>query len=180
MHDELSLDAARASILHGFDLARKDGLLYLSVCSPHCHADTHREVKVSPGCWSEIKTSVCKAGTRACRTSGVTLCCRGCVMLQGLTYMRCYGLCSHAMAVTKHKAATLLLDMHGSMLEYLKTHDSVPAGHSVDQMLYNYARMQNGTWTTATNLVSPVERSPPSVGIFYQDKTRFHSTIDLR
>lgn len=91
--------------------------------------------------------------------------------------MRCYGLCSHAMAVTKHKAATLLLDMHGGMLDYLETHDSAHAGHSIDQMLYNYARMQNGTWTTATNLVSPVERNPPSVGIFYQDKTRFPSTV---
>ena len=36
LHDDVSHTVARRAILHGMDLAREDGLLYLGSCGPWC------------------------------------------------------------------------------------------------------------------------------------------------
>ena len=36
LHDDVSHTVARRAILHGMDLGRKDGLLYLGGCGPWC------------------------------------------------------------------------------------------------------------------------------------------------
>ena len=43
LHDELSHAAARRALLHGMELARSDGLLYLGICQPWCHEDSVQE-----------------------------------------------------------------------------------------------------------------------------------------
>ena len=88
---------------------------------------------------------------------------------QGLKYARIFGWCGHALAFTKHRAATLLQDMHTSMLDYLSKHDTYEWGQSMDMMLGQYSRGHNGTWTIATNLVGHMGE----VGVFYQDRERF-------
>ena len=41
LHDDVSHTVARRAILHGMDLARKDGLLYLGSCGPLCRDDAY-------------------------------------------------------------------------------------------------------------------------------------------
>ena len=40
LHDDLSTTNARKVILHGMDIARSDGVLYMGVCEPECLAET--------------------------------------------------------------------------------------------------------------------------------------------
>ena len=42
LHDDLSTTDARKVILHGMDLARNDGVLYLGICEPTCLAETEQ------------------------------------------------------------------------------------------------------------------------------------------
>lgn len=142
LHDDLSVSAARAAILHGFDLARSDGWLYLGICQTRCKNESW---------FGEVSFAKCGGGV-----------------------------CSHAIAVTKHRAATLIQDLHTSMVEdHLSWAKDYPGAHSMDRMLSNYADYRNGTWVVGTNLNAPAESETElkSIGLFYQDRARFHSTI---
>lgn len=137
LQEDVSLAAARNAILHGFDLARSDGWLYLAVCPTEYFPETEQ--------------------------------------YQGLTYSKMVGWCAHALAFTKHRAASIMHEMHTSMKEdFLTQFPSYSFGHGVDQMLSQYGHIHNGTWTVATNL----QGKHNAVGLFYQDRERFHSTIN--
>lgn len=141
LHDDLSLAAAQAAILHGFELARSDGWLYLGVCWPRC--------------WDESAQ-----------------------VFQGLNYSRCSGECTHALAFTKHKAATMLMDLRVGMKDYMSAQgqDTYRVGEAIDQMMATYSYVRNGTWVAGLNLNS----SHGHQGLFYQDRDRFHPTIEER
>ena len=59
LHDNLTLAAARAAILHGFSLARTDGWLYLGVCQTGGHGQ----------CWNG--TTVIHNGVEYAKCTGV-------------------------------------------------------------------------------------------------------------
>ena len=142
LHDDLSASTARRAILHGFEVARSDGWMYLGICQTRCANESKHE---------------------------------------GVAFAKCgSGVCSHAIAVTKHKAATLLKDVHTAMLDFVDKYEEYPGGHSMDRLLSNYAEYgMNGTWTVGTNLVAPVEsrNGRGAIGLFYQDRARFRTTI---
>ena len=50
-------------------------------------------------------------------------------------------------------------------------------GHSIDQMLKEHSVQRNGTWTAGTNLRVPMQSGDTNVGLFFQDKDQFPSTI---
>ena len=90
---------------------------------------------------------------------------------------KCVNLCTHAMAVTKRKAATLMNELHDSIHADFRQHNyhSIHLGFVIDQMLKVYQRRRNGTWTVGTNLWSAQDYN--QIGAFYQDRWRVHSTI---
>ena len=65
-------------------------------------------------------------------------------------FRKCAGLCTHALAVTKRKAATLVADVHASVLADMaeKGYDSMPFGYTIDQMLRVHMRRKtaHGWW----------------------------------
>ena len=145
LHGDVSLAAAQAAILHGFDLARSEGWLYLGMCTATCSTETEQ-------------------------------------VYQGLTFAKSTGFCSHALAFTKHRAATIFSDMHRSMREdYMPVHGSREFGESIDQLLEQYSHGSNGTWIVGSNLSKEdnTDGQWPVVytGLFYQDRSRFKSTI---
>ena len=143
LHDKMSPAAARAAILHGFDLARTDGWVYLGICWPTCFNESLHEY-------------------------------------QGHVYTKCGGGCAHAVGITKQRAATLLLDAHSSMKDFVAQRGSYDVAHAIDQLLSELAKSSRGIWSVATDLFSPVDGELGVVGVFFHDKHRFHSTIGLR
>ena len=97
--------------------------------------------------------------------------------LGAVEFRKCIGLCTHALAVTKSRAATLVADVHASVLADMaeKGYDSLPFGYTIDQMLRVHMRRNNGTWLVGANLASP--QRALEFGAFYQDKWRTRSTI---
>lgn len=98
--------------------------------------------------------------------------------LGAVEFRKCTGLCTHALAVTKRAAATLVADAHASVLADMaeKGHDTLPLGYTIDQMLRLHLRRRNGTWLVGANLHSP--QRPLHFGAFYQDRWRTHSTLE--
>ena len=98
--------------------------------------------------------------------------------LGSVEFRKCTGLCTHALAVTKRAAATLVADVHASVQADMaeKGYDSLPFGYTIDQMLRVHMRRRNGTWLAGANLRSP--QRPLEFGAFYQDRWRTHSTIE--
>ncbi len=141
LHDNVSHADARRAVLHGMDLARADGLLYLG------------------GCFTR-----CAGGAAEAQWLGNT------------RFERCSNKCTHALAVTKRKAATLMADLHESMrVEAGPNGSTLYLGYIIDQMLSTYSAHYNGTWTVGTNLFAP--GNDLHIGMFYQDRKAFHSTI---
>ncbi|KAK9834875.1 hypothetical protein WJX81_005664 [Elliptochloris bilobata] len=102
---------------------------------------------------------------------------------EGIQYDKCASLCSHAIAVTKLRAVTLMDQLHEAIhIDFKKwEYDSYYHGHCIDQLLRLYAYAHGGTWTVASNLRS--DQSPPwgdELGVFYQDRWRSKSTINAR
>ena len=92
---------------------------------------------------------------------------------------KCVNLCTHAMAVTKRKAATLMTELHDEVHADFEQHNyhSIHLGFVIDQMLKVYQQRHNGMWTVGTNLWSAQDKYNMSVGAFYQDRWRVNSTI---
>lgn len=82
------------------------------------------------------------------------------------------GLCI-VLQVTKQRARTLITELHASMIKHQMTFDH---GHCIDQMLYHFSAHNNLTWVVGSNFVSP--QNDAHVGLFYQDRARFSSTLD--
>ena len=102
---------------------------------------------------------------------------------EGNLYQKCASLCTHALAVTKGKASTLMSEVHEAIHADFKAwgYQSYYHGHAIDQLLRLYAWHNNGTWAAATNLRS--DQSPAwgdELGVFYQDRWRTKSTINAR
>ena len=54
-------------------------------------------------------------------------------------------------------------------------------GHSIDQMLKQHSMDHNGTWTVGSNLkYQPRPSDDTNVGLFFQDRDQFSSTIMQR
>ncbi len=141
LHDNVSHADARQAVLHGMDLAREDGLLYLGGCFPRCAGGPDGEQ------W-----------------------------LSNTRFERCSNKCTHALAVTKRKAATLMADLRESMLADAGPDGStLYLGYLIDQMLSTYSAHHNGTWTVGTNFAAP--GNGWHIGIFYQDRKAFQTTI---
>ncbi len=148
LHEDLAPENATEAILHGMELARADGLLYLGACDFDC----------AP--WRGADHWV-----------------------GGVRFEKCASHCTHAMAITKGKAATLMQELHVSVLTELYVHgDGVrKAAFIIDQQLKMYSQHHNGTWTVGTNFFSPQDEWRMfAFGAFYQDKLTAHSTILTR
>ena len=98
--------------------------------------------------------------------------------LGSVEFRKCSGLGTHALAITKRAAATLVAEAHASMLADMaeKGTDTMPFGYTIDQMLRVHWRRSNGTWLAGANLPSP--QLPPGSGVFYQDRWRTRSTLE--
>ena len=138
LHGNVSHAAARRAILHGMDLARADGLLYLGSCGPRCEDGPLDR-------------------------------------LDGIEFKRCSNLCSHAIAVTKRKAATLMDDIRVATEALFGVRNN---GRAFDQMLRMYAEHNTYIWTVGSNLWSMQsvreDAGGPGgrlMGLFYQDKS---------
>jgi len=144
LHNRLSLADARATILHGFDLARSDGWMYLGLCGAWCDessAQVHGHFKFS----------------------------------------RCCGMGSHALAFTKRRAATFLADLHASVKHRMATDPEFDGtyAHSVDRMLIAFGQDEgNFAWLPANGMTTPSDIGD-WLGVFFQDRSRFHSTIGV-
>ena len=92
---------------------------------------------------------------------------------------KCINLCTHAMAVTKRKAATLMAELHDEVRADFEQHNyhSIHLGYVIDQMLKVYQRRRNGMWTVGTNLWSAQDKYNMSIGAFFQDRWRVKSSI---
>ncbi len=141
LYDNVSHADARQAVLHGMDLARADGLLYLGGCFPQCT-------------WGPAEEE----------------------WLGNTRFERCSNKCTHALAVTKRKAATLMAELRESMrVEAGPDGSSLYLGYIIDQMLSTYSKHHNGTWSIGTNFVAP--GNEVHTGIFYQDRKAFRTTI---
>ena len=98
--------------------------------------------------------------------------------LGAVEFRKCAGLCTHALAMTKRMAVTLVADAHASVVADMaeKGYDSMPLGYTIDQMLHVHMRRSNGTWLVGANLHSP--QRPLHLGAFCQDRWRTHSTLE--
>ncbi|KAK9822504.1 hypothetical protein WJX81_006708 [Elliptochloris bilobata] len=67
----------------------------------------------------------------------------------------------------------MMADMHASMNESVTEWATYPSALSIDQLMNEHAKRHNGTWTVGVNLNS----ANSGVGIFFQDKEQFRSTI---
>ncbi len=75
--------------------------------------------------------------------------------------------------MTKRRARGLITDLHANMVTNQITFDH---GHCIDQLLYHFSAHNNLTWVVGSNFVSP--QNAAHVGLFYQDRLRFSSTLD--
>ena len=93
---------------------------------------------------------------------------------------KCINLCTHAMGITKRKAATLMSELHDAVHADFEEHNytSIYLGYVIDQLLKVYTLRRNGLWTVGTNLWSAQDTEyNMSIGAFYQDRWRTKSTI---
>lgn len=90
-------------------------------------------------------------------------------------FEKCSNMCTHALAVTKRKAATLMAQLRESMVLAIGEDGHWPYGYVIDQMLHMYSKQNNGTWTVGSNMLAP--GNDVHIGIFYQNRKAFHSTI---
>ena len=101
--------------------------------------------------------------------------------VENVKFEKCASLCTHAVAVTKRKAGTLMADLHAAVHEDFEKwgYDSYYHGHAIDQQLRLHAWHNNGTWTAGTNLYSM--ETPwwdTHLGLFYQDRWRARPSIN--
>jgi len=75
--------------------------------------------------------------------------------------------------VTKRRARSLIADLHANMVAHQIASDH---GHCIDQLLYHFSMHNNLSWVVGSNFVSP--QNGAHVGLFYQDRARFSSTLD--
>ncbi len=75
--------------------------------------------------------------------------------------------------VTKRRARSLIADLHANMVGHQIASDH---GHCIDQLLYHFSMHNNLSWVVGSNFVSP--QNGAHVGLFYQDRARFSSTLD--
>lgn len=93
----------------------------------------------------------------------------------GVNAARCAGTCAHAFGFQQKKAGQFLTEMSGLTLTGIE--GPIVLGFYFDRYMYEYARQVQKVWVVGSNLVSPVRNMYDHVGILYQDRAKYPTTI---
>ena len=126
------------------------GLVYLGLCGPKCD--------------------------RRCDPSIPGRCKLGKYWKHAATFAKCAGHCTHAMAVATSSASFLLLDIFSprSLLKLPVPRDRL----IIDSIFVDYAQHTRRFWTAGATWYAPFDGvNGDHVGLFFQNRTRFSSSI---
>ena len=147
---------AQQAIAQALRMAEGEAFLYLGLCNAECGDFTSCFLPGSAPGQEPVRASGAQCG-------------------RDLTFRRCHGLCTHAMAVSTAHAASF------ARASYVEHKRQVPPSRSFasDQILFSYGASLNGFLVAGANLVVlPTKGSPETqYGVFYQDRSRFKSSI---
>jgi hypothetical protein len=136
-------------------LAEEDGsgLVYLGICGPQCE--------------------------RRCNPALPGRCKLGKYRKQLTTFAKCAGHCTHAMAVATSTASFLLQDIFSP-----RNLRKLPAPRDrliIDSIFYGHARRKERFWTAGVSWHAPFDGgNKDHVGLFFQNRTRYSSSIVMR